>query len=70
LYPELSDLLACYNLRSVLEVLIMASLRWIVVALATLSAPPVMAEKVGFLDTERAVTSVQEGKRQLQALDD
>ena len=48
----------------------MASLRWIVVALATLSAPPVMAEKVGFLDTERAVTSVQDGKRQLQALDD
>ena len=46
-----------------------ASLRWIVVVLATLSAVPATAGKVGFLDAERAVTSVQEGKRQLQALD-
>jgi len=46
-----------------------ASLRWIVVVLAMLSALPATAGKVGFLDAERAVTSVQEGKRQLQALD-
>jgi Skp family chaperone for outer membrane proteins len=44
-------------------------LRWIVVVLAMLSAFPAMAGKVGFLDAERAVASVQEGKRQLQALD-
>jgi len=46
-----------------------ALLRWIVVVLAMLSAFPAMAGKVGFLDAERAVASVQEGKRQLQALD-
>ena len=46
------------------------SLRWIVVVLAMLSALPAMAGKVGFLDAERAVASVQEGKRQLQALDE
>ena len=46
------------------------SLRLIVVVLAMLSAVPAMAGKIGFLDAERAVSSVQEGKRQLEALDE
>ena len=45
-----------------------ASLRWIVLACVVLTALPAAAGKVGFLDAERAVSSVQEGKRQLQAL--
>lgn len=46
------------------------SLRCVVVVLVMLSTFPAVAGKVGFLDAERAVTSVQEGKRQLQALDE
>jgi len=47
-----------------------ASLRWIVVVCVVLTALPATAGKVGFLDAQRAVSTVQEGKRQLQALQD
>ena len=47
-----------------------ASLRWIVVACVVLAAMPAVAGKIGFLDAERAVSTVQEGKVQLQALQD
>jgi len=46
------------------------SLRWIVVLGLVLTALPAAAGKIGFLDAERAVSSVQEGKAQLQALED
>lgn len=46
------------------------SLRWIVVVCVVLTALPASAGKIGFLDAERAVATVQEGKRQLQALQD
>ena len=45
------------------------SLRSVVVVFVMLSTFPAVAGRVGFLDAERAVASVQEGKRQLQALD-
>ena len=47
-----------------------ASLRWFVFVCVALTAMPAAAGKVGFLDAERAVGTVQEGKRQLQALQD
>jgi Skp family chaperone for outer membrane proteins len=47
-----------------------ASFRWIVFVCVVLTALPAAAGKVGFLDAERAVSTVQEGKRQLQALQD
>ncbi len=47
-----------------------ASMRWIVVVCVMLTALPAAAGKIGFLDAERAVSTVQEGKRQLQALQD
>jgi len=46
------------------------SLRWIVVICVVLTAMPAVAGKIGFLDAQRAVGTVQEGKRQLQALQD
>jgi Skp family chaperone for outer membrane proteins len=37
--------------------------------IALFAALPAMAGKVGFLDTDRAIKSVKEGQRQMQALD-
>ena len=47
-----------------------ALLRWTLVVLAVSSAVPAMAGKVGFLDAERAVASVGEGKQQIKALEE
>lgn len=47
-----------------------AFLRWTLVVLAISAAVPALAGKVGFLDAERAVASVGEGKRQLKALEE
>lgn len=47
-----------------------ASLQWILCVCVILAALPAAAGKIGFLDAERAVSTVQEGKRQLQALQD
>ncbi len=47
-----------------------AFLRWALVVLVILAAVPALAGKVGFLDAERAVASVGEGKRQLKALEE
>jgi Skp family chaperone for outer membrane proteins len=47
-----------------------ASIRWIVCFSVVLMALPATAGKIGFLDAERAVSTVQEGKKQLQALQD
>ena len=47
-----------------------ALLRWTLVVLAISSAVPALAGRVGFLDAERAVASVGEGKRQLKALEE
>lgn len=47
-----------------------ALLRWTLVVLAVSSAVPALAGKVGFLDAERAVASVGEGKRQIKALEE
>ena len=43
--------------------------RWILVCVAVCTAIPTFAGDVGFLDAERAVGSVKEGQRQLQALE-
>jgi Skp family chaperone for outer membrane proteins len=43
--------------------------RWILVCVAVCTAIPTIAGDVGFLDAERAVSSVKEGQRQLQALE-
>ena len=43
--------------------------RWILTLVAALVAIPAVAGNVGFLDTERAIRTVGEGKRQLQILD-
>ena len=45
-------------------------LRWALIVLAISAAVPALAGKVGFLDAERAVASVGEGKRQLKALEE
>ena len=45
-------------------------LRWALSVLAISAAVPALAGKVGFLDAERAVASVGEGKRQLKALEE
>lgn len=47
-----------------------AFVRWTLVVLAFSSAVPALAGKIGFLDAERAVASVAEGKQQLKALDE
>ena len=47
-----------------------AFLRWTLVVVAISVAVPALAGKIGFLDAERAVTSVGEGKRQLKVLED
>lgn len=44
--------------------------RGILTLVATFAAIPVVAGNVGFLDTERAITSVKEGQRQLRLLDE
>ena len=44
--------------------------RWAFSLAVLFVAIPVVAGNVGFLDTDRAVKGVQEGKRQLQALND
>jgi len=43
--------------------------RWILVGIVVCAAIPAVAGNVGFLDVERAVSSVKEGQRQLQALE-
>ena len=43
--------------------------RWIVVALLLLVAHPVTAGKIGFVDAERAVTTVQEGQAKIRELE-
>jgi len=43
--------------------------RWILVLSAVFAAIPAVAGNVGFLDTERAIKTVEEGQRQYQALD-
>jgi Skp family chaperone for outer membrane proteins len=43
--------------------------RLVLVVLAVCGAVPTFAGNVGFLDAERAVASVKEGQRQLQALE-
>lgn len=45
------------------------AVRWILVLSAVIVAIPAVAGNVGFLDTERAIKTVQEGQRQFQALD-
>jgi len=61
---------ACYNPPLILEVVMRALLRWTLVVLAVSSAVPSLAGKIGFLDAERAVASVGEGKQQLKALEE
>jgi Skp family chaperone for outer membrane proteins len=46
-----------------------AYVRWIITIGAVLAAVPATAGGIGFLDTQRAVRSVKEGQRQMQALD-
>ena len=43
--------------------------RWIFILVAVSAAIPVVAGNIGFLDTERAIKTVNEGQRQFQALD-
>ena len=43
--------------------------KWIFVAVVTCAAIPATAGDIGFLDAERAVGTVKEGQRQLQALE-
>ena len=44
--------------------------RGILTLVVALTAIPVVAGNIGFLDTERAIQTVKEGKRQLQLLDE
>jgi len=44
--------------------------RWLVVMVAVLTAVPATAGKIGFLDAEKAVSSVQQGQAQLKALEE
>jgi len=53
-----------------LEVAMRAFLRSILVLVAVLSALPAVAGKIGFLDAERAVASVGEGKAKLRELEE
>lgn len=43
--------------------------KWVAVAIAICSSIPAIAGTIGFIDAERAVATVEEGQRQLQALD-
>lgn len=43
--------------------------RWVGVGIVICSSIPASAGTIGFLDAERAVATVKEGQRQLQALD-
>ena len=43
--------------------------RRLFVLIVLLAAIPAMAGQIGFLDTERAIRTVKEGQRQMQALD-
>lgn len=43
--------------------------RWILVGVAVCTAIPTFAGNIGFLDAERAVSTVKEGQRQLLALE-
>jgi len=43
--------------------------RWIIPTLLLLVASPALAGKIGFVDAERAVMSVEEGKAQLRELE-
>ena len=47
-----------------------AFVRWIFVLVAVFAAIPATAGKVGFLDTEKAIRTVKEGQRLVQALDE
>ena len=47
-----------------------AYVRWIFILVAAFAAIPAVAGKIGFLDTERAIKTVKEGQRQVQALDE
>ena len=51
------------------EVAMQIIVRWILVLSAVFAAIPAVAGNVGFLDTERAIKTVEEGQRQYQALD-
>jgi outer membrane protein len=44
--------------------------RWSLVLLVLLAAVPATAGKIGFLDVEKAVSTVQQGQVQMKALDD
>jgi Skp family chaperone for outer membrane proteins len=52
-----------------LEVIMKTYTRWILVCLLVSTAAPGLAGNIGFLDAERAVATVKEGQRQLQALE-
>jgi Skp family chaperone for outer membrane proteins len=56
--------------RPLLEVVVRAIGRLVLGAMFILAAAPAAAGQIGFLDAERAVLSVQEGKTQLKALED
>ena len=43
--------------------------RWVLVLVMVSAAAPATAGKVGFLDVEKAVSTVQEGRAQMQALE-
>jgi outer membrane protein len=45
-------------------------MRWVSVVALVFASLPASAGKIGFLDTERVIRSVQEGRRQLAILDD
>lgn len=45
-----------------------ALVRWTLVLVAMFAATPAVAGRIGFLNTEQAIKSVQEGKRQFEAL--
>jgi len=45
-------------------------LRWFLVLLAVLIAAPAMAGKIGFLDVEKAVSTVKQGQAQIMALEE
>ena len=45
-------------------------LRWFFVLTAVLTAAPALAGKIGFLDVERAVSTVKQGQAQIKALEE
>jgi outer membrane protein len=53
-----------------LEVAMQAHARWFLVLFLVAAAVPAAAGKIGFLDAERAVATVEEGKVQVQAFQD